>query len=38
MIFDNDYSKGDDINSAKREAGGGSDSSGYYSDYPTING
>jgi len=38
MIFDNDHSKGDDVDSAEREAGGGGDSSGYHSDYPTVNG
>lgn len=38
MILKNDHSKGDGVDSAKREAGGGGDSSGYHSDCSTADG
>lgn len=38
MIFNNHHSKGDDVDSAEREAGGGGDSSGYHSDCSTADG
>lgn len=38
MTLKNDHSKGDGVDSAEREAGGGGDSSGYHSDCSTADG
>ena len=38
MILNNDHSKGDDVDSAEREAGGGGDSSGSHSDCSSADG
>ena len=38
MIFNNDHSKGDDVDSAEREAGDGGDGSGCHSDCSTADG